>query len=69
MQSKQGIDLSVTPLSILFAPNEVTVASGNKIINSSFIQEFLCKVGVCSFCHLAKLELRQNKKGKDSVKH
>ena len=48
--------------SIPFAPNGVTVASDNKIINSSFNQELLFKVGMCSSFHLAKLELRQNNK-------
>ena len=71
MQNKQGVDLSLTLLkerktrkrtreSILFAPNEVTVASGNKVVNSSFIQERLCKVGMCSY--QGKLELRQDNK-------
>ena len=71
MQSKQGEDLSVTPIkrkltrkrkreSIIFSTKEVTVASGNKIIDSPILQELLHQVGACPSCHLGNLQLRQD---------
>ena len=53
--------------SIPFALNAETVASDNKIIDSSFNHKLLFKVGVCSSFRLVKLELRQDNKKRQGL--